>query len=240
MQTQDVVVPVGAGLMKSYLALPDTVEPRPAVIVLQEIFGVNAEMRRITELLASAGYVALAINYYHRSDPDLDVPYDEAGMQRGFAAAKQTSRATYREDLGAAITWLNQRSDVASGRIATWGFCMGGSVAFYSATLPGVKAAVSFYGGSIASPFGSGEPAALTDSAAVQAPLLLAFGGRDHYISAAQIEQIESTLQQAGKVFELVVYPEQDHGFFRQSSKAFGTPDVADAWQRVQGFLERV
>ena len=239
MQTQNVEIPVGKGAMKAYFATPDD-GPRPAVIVLQEIFGVNTEMKRITELLASIGYAGLAINYYHRTDPDLDVPYNDEGMKQGFSAAGRTSRATYREDIEAAVAWLNNRSEVERGRIGTWGFCMGGSVAFFSATLPHIKAAIAFYGGSIAAPFPGGEAEALSDTAALKAPLFLAFGGKDQHITADKVKRIETTLQEAGKHFELKVYPEQDHGFFRQSSKDFQTPAVADAWQSVQTFLSRI
>lgn len=237
--SQNVEIPVGALAMKSYFAAPEGT-PHPAVILLQEIFGVNAEMRRIADLLAEAGYAALAINYYHRSDPDLDLDYNDEGMKHGMAAATKTSRATYREDIEAAITWLNERPEVASGRIATWGFCMGGSVAFYSATLPGVKAAVAFYGGSIASPFASGEAEAISDVAAVRAPIFLVYGGRDHYITPEKIARTEEALKTAGKAYELKVYPDQDHGFFRRSSTTFSTPAVADAWSRVQTFLAKV
>jgi carboxymethylenebutenolidase len=239
MQSQTVEIPVGNSVMKSYFAAQEG-ERRPAVIVLQEIFGVNTEMRRITDLLASNGFAALAINYYHRTDPDLNQPYNEEGMKIGMTAASKTSRASYREDIEAAIAWLNARPEVDAGRIATWGFCMGGSVAFYSATFPEIKAAVSFYGGSIAAPFASGEPEALIDTAALRAPLFLAFGGQDHFITPEKVARTEKTLKDAGKTYELKVYPDQDHGFFRQSSNDFSTPDVADAWKRVQAFLADV
>jgi carboxymethylenebutenolidase len=237
--SRKVEIPVGDLAMKSYFAAPEGGR-HPAVILLQEIFGVNAEMRRITALLAEAGYAALAINYYHRSDPDLDLPYNDEGMELGMAAASKTSRATYRADIMAAIAWLNARPEVARGRIATWGFCMGGAVAFYSATLPGITAAVAFYGGSIASPFASGEPEALSDVAAVRAPLFLVYGGRDQHITPAQVARTEEALKAAGKAYELRVYPDQDHGFFRRSSTTFSTPAVADAWSRVQAFLAKV
>src|SRR5450755_2366597 len=80
--------------MPCYLARPDDDGPRPAVIVLQEIFGVNTEVKRIADLLASHGYAALAINYYHRTHPDLNEPYTQEGLQNGFAAAGNITRAT--------------------------------------------------------------------------------------------------------------------------------------------------
>ncbi len=239
MIVQSVSIDVDGSAMPSYLARPDGDAPRPAVIVLQEIFGVNTEVKRISELLAATGYVALAINYYHRTHPDLDEPYSEQGLKNGFAAAGKVTRATLKSDLTAAIDYLNAQSFVASGHLATWGFCFGGSVAFLSSTLPGLRGAVAFYGGSIAAPFPSGEPEALADVDSVHCPILLAFGGKDHYITPDKVDRISTALTQAQKKFEIKVYPDEDHAFFRDSSAALATnPDVADAWALVQSFLK--
>jgi carboxymethylenebutenolidase len=232
--------------MPAYLARPDTEAARPAVIVLQEVFGVNAEVKRITDLVAGAGYVGLAINYYHRTHPNLNEPYTPEGLQAGFAAARAVTKASLREDVGAAIDWLNAQSFVRKDRIATWGFCFGGTVAFATANLPGLAGAICFYGGSIASPLPSGEAGAIEDAAKVRVPLLLAFGGKDAYITPEHIELIRKALTDAGKSFEIVVYPNQDHAFFRNSgaqldaagaSQSPALGEVADAWKRVQSFL---
>jgi carboxymethylenebutenolidase len=175
--SESLTIDVAGNPMQAYLARPDDATPRPAVIVLQEIFGVNTEVKRITDLVAAAGYVGLAINYYHRTHPDLNEPYTRKGMQAGFAAAGQVSRETLRADVQAAIDFLNGRDFVAKGKIATWGFCFGGAVAFVTATLPGLAGAICFYGGSIASKFPNGEPEGLADVADIKAPLLLAYGG---------------------------------------------------------------
>jgi carboxymethylenebutenolidase len=224
--------------MPSYLARPDDDGARPAVIVLQEIFGVNTEVKRIADLLASTGYVALAINYYHRTHPELDEPYTQEGLQNGFAAAGGVTRATMLADVSAAIDYLNAQPFVKFGHLATWGFCFGGSVAFESATLAGLCAVVSFYGGSIAAPFPCGEPEALADVNSLRAPILLAFGGKDPYITADQVERIRTALTEAGKKFQIQVYPDEDHAFFRDSSATLqSSAAVADAWDLVQAFL---
>jgi carboxymethylenebutenolidase len=242
--TQSVTIDVGGSSMPAYLARPDDGVPRPAVIVLQEIFGVNAEVKRITDLVASAGYVGLAINYYHRTHPALNEPYTAEGLQNGFKAAGPVTRAGLAADVGAAVAWLGAQPFVQAGKIATWGFCFGGTVAFYTATLPGIAAAIAFYGGHIANPLPSGEPEMLADAAKVHAPLLLAFGGQDDYIPPAAIEKIRTALTGAGKTFDIQVYPDQGHAFFRDSSAAMGRGDatgkaVDDAWTRVQAFLRR-
>jgi carboxymethylenebutenolidase len=241
MSTQSFTIDVGGSAMPAYLARPDDGGPSPAVIVLQEIFGVNTEIKRITDLVASAGYVGLAINYYHRTHPELNEPYTPEGLQNGFAAAGKLTRAGLRADLEAAIRWLGAQSFVRAGKVGTWGFCMGGSVAYFSATIPGIAAAVAFYGGSIAAPFPSGEPEMLVETPKIAAPVFLAFGGKDAYIPAEAVERIRAELTKQGKRFELHVYPDQDHGFFRHSTAegdAAKKRDVADVWAKVQTFLK--
>jgi carboxymethylenebutenolidase len=238
-QTQDLTIDVDGSPMPSYLARPDGNEPKPAVIVLQEIFGVNAEVKRIADLLASAGYVALAINYYHRTHPKLNEPYTPEGLQAGFAAAGAVSRATLRADVAAAIAWLDGQPFVAHGKIATVGFCFGGSTAFVTATLPGLRAAVPFYGGSIAGGFPNGEPEGLADVADIHIPLLLFFGGKDDYIPPEAVAKIEKALTDAGVEHHIVTYPNVGHAFFRESSSALNEHEVKDAWAKVQDFLAK-
>jgi carboxymethylenebutenolidase len=238
-QSQSVSIDVGGSAMPCYLARPDGDEKRPAVIVLQEIFGVNTEVKRIADLLASTGYVAFAINYYHRTHPDLNEPYTQEGLQNGFAAAGNVTRATLRADVSAAMDYLNAQDFVTFNHVATWGFCFGGSVAFVTATLPGLCGAVCFYGGSIAAPFPSGEPEGIADAAEIRCPLLLVYGGKDSYIPAEAVARTTKALTDAHKHFQLQVYPDQDHAFFRDSSDDLdSSEDVADAWDLVQAFFK--
>jgi len=238
LRTSNVSIPLEGSTMPSYLSRPDSVAPAPAVIVLQEIFGVNTEMRRITDLVASAGYVGLAINYYHRTDPDLDCPYNDEGMTKGRAAAAKVTRATIEADLGAAIDWLNAQEFVRFNRIATWGFCFGGSMAFFSSMLRGISGSIVFYGGQIGKPLMSGGTPLIEEADRVKAPLLMCYGGKDQGIPPDEVERIEQGLRSRQKRFTLKVYPDEGHGFFRQSSKGFDNPDLKDAWSRVQEFLK--
>jgi len=238
-QTADLTIAVDGSAMPSFVARPDGEEPKAAVIVLQEIFGVNKEVRRIAELFADAGYVALAINYYHRSDPGLDEPYTQEGLQAGFAAASKVSRVTLRADVAASIAYLEAQPYVRKNRIASVGFCFGGSVAFVTATLPGLAAAIPFYGVSIATGFPNGEPAGIADARDIRVPLLLFFGGKDEYIDHAAIASIDRGLADAGKEYEIVSYPDVGHAFFRESSAALNQHEVDDAWQKVQFFLSQ-
>lgn len=238
-------IDVDGSPMPAYLARPDAASgPHSAVIILQEIFGVNREVKRIADLVASAGYVALAPNYYHRTHPELNEPYTDEGLQRGFAAAGNVSRESLRKDVAACIQWLNQQTFVKPGKVATWGFCFGGAVAFVTAVLPGLKGAVCFYGGSIAKPMPDGGAEGLADAKDINVPLLLVYGGSDQWITVEDIERTREALESAGKEFQIQIYPDESHAFFRGSSDQLGTSShsqaVADAWDLVRAFLKKI
>ncbi len=239
MKTSDITIQIEGKAMPVYVARPDDETPRPVVIVLQEIFGVNKEVKRIADLFAGSGYVAVAPNYYYRTHPDLNEPYTQEGLQAGFAAAGQVTKANLRTDIAAVRDWANAQPFVRFNHVGVVGFCFGGTAAFTVATLPGISCAVPFYGGHIAQPLPNGDPSPLDDAADLRAPLLLFFGGQDDYIPQEAIERIETALKAAGKRFELQVYPDVGHAFFRESSDALNTKEVADAWDRVQAFFTK-
>ncbi|MBV8601731.1 MAG: dienelactone hydrolase family protein [Candidatus Eremiobacteraeota bacterium] len=112
-------------------------------------------------------------------------------------------------------------------------------MAFQSSMLRGVSGAIVFYGGQIGKSLFSGGPPPIEEADEVRAPLLLCYGGSDQGIPADEVERIERALREGEKRFELQVYPQKGHGFFRQSSQTLDDPDVADAWKRVQAFLKR-
>ncbi len=219
--------------MPTFVAEPDGA-PRGAVLVLQEIFGINEDMRAIAELVASSGYLALAPALFHRTDPHFTATHDEAGFAKGIAAASAVDLQQLVADLTAAGEYARTLLGT-DAKIATWGFCFGGSVAFASATLPFVSAAVSFYGGQIASSPAPTRPALLVMAPQVRAPLFFAFGGRDEHIPLSEVEKIEATLEELDKPFELCVYPDEGHAFFRFGPS--GNAGSRDVWPRVQAFL---
>jgi dienelactone hydrolase len=135
--------------MPTYVSQPDAT-PRGAVLILQEIFGVNAGIQSLTDLVASVGYLGIAPALFHRTDPHFDATHDEAGFAKGRAAAGAVDLQQIVADLTAAGAYAHQQLG-SDAKVGTWGFCFGGSIAFLSATLPFVGAAVSFYGGQIAS-----------------------------------------------------------------------------------------
>jgi carboxymethylenebutenolidase len=209
------------GKMPAYIARPET-GLHPAVIVLEGVYGFDAEMRRMTDLVASAGFVGCAIDYL-RGQPVKD------GFKTPTVAA----------DIAATRDWLNDQPYVRRGKIATWGFGIGGSVAFMASTLPGISSAIAFYGQSIVKGLPDGGDAPIRQAEEIRAPLLLVFGGRDELITEADIERIRQRLEAAGKRAEIQIYANVGHSFFRESSDTIASREIADAWDRVQSFLQK-
>ncbi len=250
MISQDVAIPVDGQQMAAYLARPEEASgPHPAVIVLQEVFGFTPEVKRVTELLPSIGYAGLAINYYHRTHPNISEPYTEDGNRNAFAAATQTSAQNIVRDVEAAAQWLNAQPFVKPGKIATIGFGFGGTAAFVSSSLRDLCGAVCFYPISIATPMPSGGEPPLDHAAQVGVPLLMIFGEKDYYVPRHNMDRISSVLTAAGKEFRMQIYPDVGHSFFRH-----GRPEaiveqqrysdeavahaVADSWNLVRAFLQ--
>jgi carboxymethylenebutenolidase len=233
----DLSIDVADGKMPAYLARPGGSGTYPAVIVLEGVYGFDDELKRITDLVASLGFVGLAINYFHRTAPDLSEPYTEEGRAHGEAASKAVKKDEACIDVGAARDWLNEQTFVETGHVGSWGFGFGGTIAFVTATLAGINAAVVFYGQSIASLMPSGEAAPLEDVKQLRAPLLLVFGGQDELIGPQDVDTIKSALQNANKKFDVQMYPNVGHSFFRTTSDSNSTREAADAWDRVQAFF---
>jgi len=237
--SQDLKIDVEGQAMPAYLARPADEGRYPAVIVLEGVYGFDEELRRITDLLASTGYVGLAINYFHRTHPELREPFSDEGRSRGERAAGSVAKEQARADVAAARDWLNEQPFVSHGHVGTWGFGFGGTVAFVTSTVPGISAAVVFYGQSIAESLPSGQPSALEDVRDLRAPLLLVFGGRDTLIAEHQVEQITQSLESNGKAFQVQTYPNVGHSFFRQNHASAAAREAADAWDLVQAFFHR-
>ena len=237
--TNTVSIAIADGAMSAYLARPAKDGSFPAVIVLEGVFGFDDELRRITELLAAFGYVGLAINYFHRTDPDFKQPYTAEGRAAGEEATKTVKKADVVTDIAAARDWLNRQDFVDNGHVAVWGFGFGGTLAYLAATLPGISASVAFYGQSIVSLMPDGEAAPIEDTRDLRAPILLVFGGQDQLITASDIDVITESLRSNGKKFEVQTYPNVGHSFFRTTTDTTSAREAADAWDRVQAFFAK-
>jgi len=239
----DVTISVGEGIapMHGYLRAPASA-PKGAIIVAHELFGVNADIRGVVDHLAALGYLALALEHYHRVAPAGEaLARDDAGRERGFFYLRQLSREAVVADVRAAMSDLASRADV-DGRVGMLGFSAGGHMAFLAATrLPLVATAV-LYGGWLTGddlPIAKPEPTleAAAGIARHRGKLLYIVGGKDALIGPEQVALIRSKLADAQVAHEVVVYPEAAHAFFWEGTPSFDRAARDAAWQRVEAFF---
>lgn len=231
--TENISIPVGSDTMPAYVARPQGSEALPAVIVWMEIFGVNSHIRDVTDRIAAEGYVAVAPNFFHRVAPDLELGYDEAGMNEGIDHMMKLTADNMIADQRAAIDYLRGRADV-TGKIGVTGFCIGGHMTYLTACENDIDAAVSFYGGGIAGPEGpGGAPSTISRTAKINCPIVCLFGALDAHIPPEQTSAVAAALKAEGRDGEVVIYPDADHGFFCDQRASFNADAAADAWSRL-------
>ncbi|MEE9277333.1 MAG: dienelactone hydrolase family protein [Dehalococcoidia bacterium] len=209
------------GTAAGYLARPAEGGPYPGVIVIQEWWGLNDNIRDIANRIAAEGYAALAPDLYHGN---VTAEPDEAGK---LMLALSQEQAVV--DMGGAVAALQARSGVNADAIAVTGFCMGGGLALLLGMKnPAIKAVAPFYG----VPMGD-----LADCKNLQGPVLAIYAGLDQFVSAEYVEQVRQALQAAGISHAIQVYPDADHGFFNDTAEAHKADDAADAWEKLKAFL---
>lgn len=219
----------------AYLAQPSS-PTQAAIIVIQEIFGVNAHIREVTERFAQEGYFAIAPAIFQRTAPGFEVGYSQEDTKLGRSHKDQTKADELLSDLQATIDYLKARNIEQIGAI---GFCFGGHVAYLAATLPEIKATASFYGAGIAvmTP-GGGEPT-ISRTPEIQGTLYAFFGTQDPLIPIEQIDQIEAALKQHHIAHRVFRYP-TGHGFFCDRRSDYNPNAAADAWEQVKALFSRL
>jgi len=227
LDTDAIVIAAPGGAIPAYLAKPDHREPRAAVIVVQEAFGLNDHIRDVAGRLAGEGWVALAPDMYHRGGAGRTAAYSD--LPAAIAMMSEVDDAAAIADVEACIDWLRAQPYVRHDRIAITGFCMGGRISYLAAcALPGkLRACAPFYGGGI--------PIERTPT--LGCPVLAFFGDQDAFIPLEQVRLLEAEASKHGKNVEVVVYPGAPHGFFCNERESFRAAAAADAWQRLNTFL---
>ena len=230
---QEVSLQVGSGTMGLYVAEPSG-EAKGAVIVLQEAFGINDHIRDVTDRFAGAGYVAVAPHLFHRSgDPELG--YED--MQEVMPFIMQLQADELEADVEATLAHLATLGFEAP-RVATVGFCMGGSISFVAGCYWKLGAAVTFYGGGIAqSRFGF--PPLFDLAPTLQSPWLGLFGDQDPGIPTNEVEGLREAAAKAAPDTEVVRYPEANHGFHCDARSSYHEASAKDGWARTLAFLEQ-
>jgi carboxymethylenebutenolidase len=206
-----------------------------AVIVIQEAFGVNHHIRDVADRYADEGYLAVAPQLFHR-DGSPEIAYDDFASAMPLMAKLTKQGLT--NDLSATTDFLATLGFRAPN-IAAVGFCMGGTVAFFAATLGTVGAAASFYGGGLATGrFGIPPLIELADD--LRAPWLGLYGDLDQSIPVEQVEALRAATDAVAVPTEIVRYAEGQHGFHCDARPdSFNEAAASDAWARALAFFDQ-
>ena len=209
------------GTTDAYLSTPQSGKG-PGIVVIQEWWGLVGHIKNVTDRFAAEGFSALAPDLYHgktASEPD------EAGklfMALNVAQAEK--------DLRAAVDEVAKHSSTA--KIGAVGFCMGGQLALFAATVnPKVGAVVDFYGV---------HPNVKPDYSKLNGPVLGLYAEKDAFVTPETAKQVDAAIKQAGKQSEIHIYPGVDHAFFNDENKAAYNKQAADdAWRRTLAFFRQ-
>ncbi|MCU0542766.1 MAG: dienelactone hydrolase family protein [Oscillatoriaceae cyanobacterium Prado104] len=231
-RTTSVKIPNGDLQIDAYLAEPTKEGTFPAIIAIQEIFGVNAHIRDVTERLAKEGYVAIAPAIYQRIAPGFEAGYTPEDIEIGRKYKEQTKADELLSDIQAAIAYLKTLPKVKEDAIGTIGFCFGGHVVYLAATLPEIKATASFYGGGIPNSTPGGGDPTITRTPEIKGTLYAFFGEQDAGIPLTQVDQIEAELNKHQIPHSIFRY-NAGHGFFCDRRSSYNAEAAADAWNKV-------
>jgi carboxymethylenebutenolidase len=213
------------GTFQGYLALPRGGKG-PGIVLIQEIFGVNAHIRGVAEQYAADGYVVLAPDLFWREGAHIELGYDKADWDKAVKLKQATNVDKAVADIAAAIGVLRAQDGVT--QVASIGYCFGGLLSYLTAAHGGVDAAVAYYGGGIEKKLDKAD--------AVRVPLLMHFGGRDDHIRPDDVKHIAERFGDRENV-EIHVYPEAEHGFNCSHRASYHQRSAAEAHGHTLLFL---
>jgi carboxymethylenebutenolidase len=193
--------------------------PRGAVLVIQEIFGVNSHIRTVTDQFAAAGYTAIAPSLFDRVRRGIELGYTPADMQEGSGYVKQLDPEATRRDLAAALAVVKH-----SGRAGAVGYCWGGSLAYLAAGQLPLACAVVYYGRVVS--YLDQKP---------RCPVMYHYGSEDKSIPPADVERIRAAFPQA----PLYTYDGAGHGFNCEQRATYDPQAAALARTRTLEFFAR-
>jgi carboxymethylenebutenolidase len=249
MTIQSEWVTISAAMPARWARPAGAMPPRAAVLVLPEVFGVNAWVRSVADRLAEEGYAALAISTFWRTAPQLDVGYDEAGLAAGREHRDQVSADQLRDDVAAAAAWLQQAhagDGLAERPLGCVGFCFGGHLAMLAATLPQVAATCDFYGARVASFRPGGGPPTLDALPEIPGRLFCFRGDADPLIPAEEIKALAAALTAANGGVDcgspqarhrLVMAPGAGHGYLCEARADFQPEGAASGWAAMRALF---
>jgi carboxymethylenebutenolidase len=217
------------GAFGAYIARPKTL-PAPAVVVLQELFGVNADIRKHCDELAAQGFIAIAPDLFWRQEPGVDLSVtSEADWQHGLRLYQAYDRDAGARDVTDTVESI-ARLPECTGKVAVLGYCLGALMTFLTAVRYDVDAAVAYHGGDTDKYLGEVD--------GLHAPLLMHLAEEDEFISKPAQAAIKAAL--ASKPNATVYsYPGQRHAFSRHDGAHYNAEAAVLANRRTSEFLNR-
>lgn len=219
----------GSGSFSGYLAVPASGHG-PGVVIGQEIFGVNANMRSIADSYAEEGYVALVPDLFWRLQPNLELGYSEAEFGQAIGLFQRFDVDKGVDDIAAAMDALRALPEVEDRGIGYVGFCLGGKLAYLTAARTDAACSVGYYG--------MGIEQMLDEAKNIKGRLVLHFAEQDVYCDASARTTIGEVLGRLPKA-EIYSYPGVDHAFARPNGMHFDKPAALMAHERSIGALKR-
>jgi carboxymethylenebutenolidase len=206
--------------LDAYVAKPAG-EPIAGLVVIQEVFGVNAHIRSVTDGWAKDGFLAVAPALFDRIERGVDLKYEGEGMQKAMSLRPKLNTDNMLKDTAAAIEYARKETGRKTGII---GYCLGGSIAWLAACRLNVDAAVGYYGGNIAQ-HASEQP---------KCPVMLHFGKKDAHIPAEAIEKIREAYPEV----PIYLY-DAGHGFNCDARSSYEPASAKLARERSLPFLKQ-
>jgi carboxymethylenebutenolidase len=217
------------GGFSAYVARPKA-DKAPAVVVIQEIFGVNEVMRDITDALAGEGYLAICPDLFWRIEPGIDITdKSEAEWKRAFELFNAFDVDQGVKDIQATIK-AARADGQCNGKIGAVGYCLGGKLAFLTGTRTDVDAAVSYYG--------VGLEGLVAEAEKLTRPLLMHIAEEDQFVPKEAQAIILQALKDHPQI-EIHTYAGRDHAFARVGGEHYHEADAKLANGRTQQFFQR-
>ena len=217
------------GTFDAYIARPNA-SPAPAVVVLQELFGVNADIRETCDELAEQGFIAVAPDLFWRQEPGVNLSVtSEPDWQHGLRLYQAYDRDAGARDIKDTIDVV-ARLPECTGKVAVLGYCLGGLMTFLTAVRYGVDAAVAYHGGDTEKYLG--------EVTRLDAPMLMHLAEEDEFISRSAQAEIRTALASSPNA-TVYSYPGQRHAFARHNGTHYNAAAAALANGRTSEFLHQ-
>jgi carboxymethylenebutenolidase len=217
----------GSLAFNGYLARPEG-GSGPGVVVLTDMFGLNAPIRAVADRCARRGFPALVPNLFWRAQHPGEIPYDDAEHARAWERLKAFDLNIGTRDIAAAVDWLRGQA-FCTGKVAAIGFCGGGRWAYLAAARTSIDGAAALYGLGISQHLG--------ELSNVKCPLQLHYGLQDQHVPRQEIDTVAAGVK-GHRLVEVLLYPHAGHSFANPVRPTYDVAATTLAWSRIDAMLD--